>query len=75
MIGASEWRYGGLNKISHDMYTLHYLACTLNFVFIIFCLKVLKCLNQFVQNFPSLTGDDFMSNFIASYHTMDEPVL
>lgn len=41
-------------------------------VFISVYLQVLKCLNQFVQNFPSLTGSEFMSMFLTPYLTKDE---
>lgn len=31
--------------------------------------QVLKCLNQFVQSFPSLTESEFMSMFLTPYYS------
>lgn len=62
MIGVSEWRYLFISFIFFFAYFL--IECTLTFHFLLFLYQTLKCLGQFVQNFPSLAESQFMGKFV-----------
>ena len=60
MIGASEWRlvYAFISVFSCFLLLAHDSSFS----------QVLKCLNQFVQNFPSFTESEFMGKLVISLY-------
>lgn len=69
MIGASEWRLG-LCLIFRVIMPSCMSILMGELLYFVLCLRqVLKCLNQFVQNFPGLVESQFMGEFfILTYH-------